>query len=86
MQHQLTINTFAAPCHLTLPATQKLVEELKGRPGLIEVDISGGLEENIPIPLFNDVNNRKLDPGFSYIADMTFAPGAREQVSWGFRV
>lgn len=72
----------ALQCH----ATQKLVEELKGRPGLIEVDISGGLEENIPIPLFNDVNNRKLDPGFSYIADMTFAPGAREQVSWGFRV
>ena len=66
-------------CH----ATQKLVEELKGRPGLLEVDISGGLEENIPIPLFNDVNDRKLDPGFSYIADMTFAPGVREQVSWG---
>ena len=60
---------------------QARLDAVRGRPGLLVADISGGLEPNMPIPLFNEVDGREgLDPGFQYVQDFVWAPGVKAQV------
>lgn len=60
---------------------QARLDAVRGRPGLLMADISGGLEPNMPIPLFNEVDGREgLDPGFEYVQDFVWAPGVKAQV------
>mmetsp|Transcript_6265 Transcript_6265/g.13737 ORF Transcript_6265/g.13737 Transcript_6265/m.13737 type:complete len:611 (+) Transcript_6265:42-1874(+) len=57
-----------------------LLAAVRGLPGLLHEDISGGLEQHVPIPLFNEVDGEGLPEDFTYIADYSYAEGVEEQV------
>jgi len=60
---------------------QARLDAIQGRRGLLVADISGGLEPNVPIPLFNEFDGREgLDPGFEYANDYVWAKGVEAQV------